>query len=38
MKKICYIVGASGEGFKSFSPEDGDLIIACDGGYHSECL
>ena len=34
MKKICYIVGASGEGFKPFSPKDGDLLIACDGGYY----
>ena len=31
MKK-CYIVGA-GELFGSFSPSDGDLVIAADGGY-----
>lgn len=33
MKNICYIVGASGENFESFIPNDGDLIIASDGGY-----
>ena len=31
MKK-CYIVGA-GELFGSFSPSEGDLVIAADGGY-----
>ena len=31
MKK-CYIVGA-GELFGSFTPVDGDLVIAADGGY-----
>lgn len=32
MKKICYIVGA-GEGFVPFTPQEGDLVIAADGGY-----
>ena len=33
MENICYIVGASGENFENFIPNDGDLIIASDGGY-----
>ena len=33
MKKICYIVGASGEDFYSFIKGPYDLLIACDGGY-----
>ena len=35
MKRICYIVGASGEGFKPFTPDKNDLVIACDGGYNT---
>ncbi len=33
MKRICYIIGASGDSFKPFEYNDGDLLIACDGGY-----
>lgn len=34
---ICYIVGAGEFGDGLFSPLDGDLVIACDGGY-DHCL
>ena len=32
MMRTCYIVGA-GEFFSDFSPNEGDLVIAADGGY-----
>ena len=35
MKGICYIVGAGEFTPRGFSPKEGDLVIAADGGYQS---
>ena len=35
MKGICYIAGAGEFTPRGFSPKEGDLVIAADGGYQS---